>query len=90
MSYIRITPENVLDYPAGTRVLFNYGALYPTAEGTIIDWETTQWGTQLIARKDDGSIQTISGISKTGIGTYILNTEKPAVKNTKSPWYKES
>ncbi len=71
-TYTKITEENVTDYQPGTRVLFNYGAMCGEDEGTITGHRTTQWGTELIAKTDDGETKHISGISTVGIGTYIL------------------
>ena len=71
-TYTKITEENVTDYPTGTRVLFNYGAMCGEEEGTVTGHRTTQFGTELIAETDDGETQMISGISTIGIGVYLI------------------
>lgn len=92
MPNIRITEENVLDFSNGTRVLFNYGAMYPTEEGVIVGFEINKWGAHLKVKKDDGSMATVSSFTEKGIGTYLLDEVEPVEtkKNPKSPWYKES
>ena len=71
-TYTTITEENVANYPTGTRVRFNYGAMCGEEEGTITGHRTTQFGTDLIAETDDGETKHISGISTVGIGAYLL------------------
>ena len=72
-TYTKITEENVTDYPTGTRIRFNYGAMCGEEEGTIKGYRThPQFGTDLIAVTDDGETKHISGISTVGIGVYIL------------------
>ena len=71
-TYTKITEENLADYPTGTRVRFNYGAMCGEEEGTITGHRTTQFGTDLIAETDDGETQMISGISTVGIGVYLI------------------
>lgn len=88
---VRITLDNVLDYPRGTRVLFDYGALCGEEEGTITGWEETCFGVQLLARTDDGSLKSISSFNDVGIGVYVLKDNSKDVKkqiNKNSPWYR--
>ena len=71
-TYTKITEDNVTDYPTGTRVRFNYGAMCGEEEGTITGHRTTQFGTELIAETDVGETKRISGFSTIGIGVYLI------------------
>lgn len=97
MMLIKITPENLNDFPVGTVVLSRYGAYYPEVEGVVVGYDVKPATkhfpvtASLIVRQTDGSIQYVSQLydvaSSIGpIGTYLVKVaEKPASK-TKSPW----
>lgn len=98
MTLIKITPENMTDFPVGTVVLSRCGAYYPDEEGVVIGHDVlpaTKFfpvSANLVVQKGDGSTQYVSQMydigSKVGpIGTYLLKVaEKSVAKNTKSPW----
>lgn len=85
MAYVRITSENVLDFPNGSVVEFNYGPMHGTEKGTITGFEITRFGTQLKAMTEQGETKSISGFSQTGIGVYLLELAEPKI-NKSSPW----
>jgi hypothetical protein len=93
MPAIRIDSENVLNYPAGTVVVFNYGAMHGTEEGVIVDFGSDKWGVHLIAKMPNGSIKTVTSLNtedmKNQVGAYIPAPVAVVTKNPKSPWYKE-
>ena len=72
MAYVSITAENAANYPAGTKVRFNYGAMHGSEEGVVTGVYTTQFGTQLTAVTEEGNEKTISGFTDIGIGVYLL------------------
>lgn len=86
--YVKITEENVADYPAGTAVEFFWGAMYPKEEGIVTGFEITKWGAHLVAKTNSGDIHTIAGFSSVGIGTYLVKVPETKV-NKASPWYRE-
>lgn len=71
MSYQTITPENASLF-VGRKVRFNYGAMCGSDDGVVTGFETTQWGTHLTAKTDDGQSKTINGFTDIGIGVYLL------------------
>ena len=72
MNRTQITRENAHTFKIGSRVEFNYGPMHGSEQGEIVGWETTQWGTQLLARTDDGRDKTISNFTNMGVGAYLL------------------
>jgi hypothetical protein len=86
MTYTAITIENATDFPAGSVVEFNYGAMYGSERGVVTGFETSRFGTQLTAVTDNGERKTISGFSNIGIGVYLIEKAQPNV-NKSSPWY---
>lgn len=86
MTKTHITIENAANYPAGTVVEFNYGAMYGSERGVVTGFETNQFGTQLTAVTDEGERKTISGFTNIGIGVYLIEVAQP-VANKSSPWF---
>lgn len=72
MAYTQITRENAHTFKIGSAVEFNYGPMYGSERGEIVGFETTQWGTQLIARTESGEQKGISGFTNVGIGAYLV------------------
>ena len=85
MSYVAINYKNVLDYPVGTVVEFNYGPMNGSERGIVTGYRVTSFGTELEARTEKGETKFISGFSDIGIGVYLISI--PSRKNTNSPWY---
>ena len=86
MTYTAITIENAAEFPAGSIVEFNYGAMYGSERGSITGFETTRFGTHLTAVTEDGESKTISGFTTVGIGVYLIEKAAPKTNKT-SPWY---
>lgn len=86
MSYIAINDQNVLDYPVGTVVDFNYGAMCGSERGVITGYRVTSFGCDLEAITEKGETKYISEFSDIGIGVYLISIPSRK-KNTKSPWY---
>lgn len=72
MTYTAITAKNAADYPAGTRVRFDYGPMHGSEEGTITGFFTNEWGTYLSAVTDNGTEKTVAGLTTVGIGCYLI------------------
>lgn len=72
MNRTEVTRENAHSFKIGSRVEFNYGAMHGSEQGEIVGWETTRWGTHLLARTDNGKEKTISSFTTVGIGAYLL------------------
>jgi hypothetical protein len=93
---IRITPENVTDYPKGTKVEFFHGAYYPRVEGTVVGFKIvpeSKWFeeyAELIAEYTDVETNEVvsTGVRMfmdVGIGVYLLEVAEKKI-NKKSPW----
>lgn len=39
MATVNVTFDNYEEFPVGTEVIFNFGAMYPTCEGKITGWK---------------------------------------------------
>jgi hypothetical protein len=96
---MKITPENVFDFPKGTKVEFYFGAYYPTVEGVVTGFEilpaTKHFPCQahLVAEyidiEDDKIVKiTIGEFSDTGIGTRLI--EMADKQNIQSKWSKSA
>jgi hypothetical protein len=97
---IRITPENVTDFPVGTKLLTDCGAYYAPVEGVVVDHmiipasKYFPANAQLIVEQEqDGEIVTnvVTQIlddmkNDRGIGTYLIERAAPQEKVTDSPW----
>lgn len=97
MTLIKITPENMNDFPVGTVVLSRCGAYYPEVEGVVIGHDlkpATKFfpaSASLIVKQDDGATQYVSQMfaaeTKVGpIGTYLLKLAEKVAPKKKSPW----
>ena len=74
MTYTQITAENLIDFPMGSKVRFNYGPMYGSADAMLVDFQGSPWGVQLIAETETGERHFISGFSTVGIGCYLIET----------------
>lgn len=97
MTLIKITPENMNDFPVGTVVLSRCGAYYPDEECVVIRHDVlpaTKFfpvSANLVVQKSDGSTQYVSQMftaeTKVGpIGTYLLKLAEKVAPKKKSPW----
>jgi hypothetical protein len=68
----RITKENQPKFPVGTRVRFNYGAMFPTEEGKIVGSGATEWGHFMIAETEAGERHHVEAFTNIGIGVYLI------------------
>jgi hypothetical protein len=96
MSVTQITMENFTEFPVGSKVEFNFGAMYPRCVGKIVAHEVVTASkffpasARLIAEYFDPTEEkvittTITQFCDTGIGAYLL--EKASIKTgNKSPW----
>lgn len=97
---IRITPENVHEFPIGTVVIHRYGAYYPEVEGVVIGHQispATKYfpaSAALIVRQNqNGAIvkEYVTQLYDIGtkfgpIGTYLIELGSDQKINKKSPW----
>ena len=88
MAYLKITAETAKIFPVGTKVEFNYGAMYGTEQGEVTGYQTDRFGTVLTAKTEAGENKTISGFTDIGIGVYLIKRAEPRI-NKNSPWYVE-
>lgn len=83
MSAIKITSENYNYFPPGTKVRFNFGAMFPTAEGVVTGVELVppgKWNdasVRLLASYRDPETgerhrTTIETLSDVGIGVSVI------------------
>jgi hypothetical protein len=97
MTTIKITPENMNDFPAGTVVLLRYGAYYPEVEGVVVGYDlkpATKFfpaSASLVVKQNDGETQFVSQMfpaeTKVGpVGTYLLKLAEKVAPKKKSPW----
>ena len=102
MTMIKITPENMNDFPAGTVVLSRCGAYFPEVEGVVVGAEllpATKFfpaSAHLIVEMtdvEDGTTRTstvtqlFTAETKIGpIGTYLVKLAEKVAPKTKSPW----
>ena len=100
MTMIKITPENMNDFPVGTVVLSRAGAYFPEVESLVVGHEVmpaTKFfpaSAHLVVEHtdEDGVItQTVSQIftadTKIGpIGTYLVKLAEKVASKTTSPW----
>lgn len=97
MTLIKITPENMNDFPIGTVVLSRCGAYYPEVEGVVVGHlvkPATKFfpaSASLIVKQEDGVAQYVSQMfaadTKIGpIGTYLLKLAEKVAPKTTSPW----
>lgn len=49
----------------GDVVYFDYGCMHGSDHGTVVDAETTEWGTHYWVRKSDFTMTTVSTVSGT-------------------------
>jgi hypothetical protein len=103
MTLIKITPENMNDFPAGTIVLLRAGAYYPEVEGVVVGAEllpATKWfpaSARLIVEMsgEDGThkmivTQLFPDAKKVGpIGTYLVKLAEKVAPKKVSPWAAE-
>lgn len=92
---MNITLENMHDFPIGSVLEMNWGAMYPTAEAVVIKHEilpATKFF-PVICRlvvefensEGEKEITTITRIDEKGIGARLIKlADKPKLK--KSPW----
>lgn len=96
---MKITPENVFDFPKGTKVEFHFGAYYPPVDGTVVGFEIlpkTKWFpceaqlyVEYIDLEDNEIVRTtVREFSDIGIGVRLIEVAKPEQKNIKSKWSK--
>lgn len=77
MSDIKITRENVYDYPIGTKVIGSFGAYYPIVEGLVVDYHATPASKhfdeliELVIDFEDGTEDRVSRLVDSGIGIYL-------------------
>jgi hypothetical protein len=97
MAIIKITPENMNDFPVGTVVLSRYGAYYPELEGVVVGYDlqpATKYfpaSASLVVRRDDGTSQNVSQLYPLGtrvgpIGTYLIKIAERVANKSRSPW----
>jgi len=105
MTMIKITPENMNDFPVGTVVLSRCGAYYPEVEGVVVGHRVmpaTKFfpaSAHLIVEMTDleegGTTtstvtQLFSADTKIGpIGTYLMKLAEKVAPNKVSPWAAE-
>jgi hypothetical protein len=100
MTTIKITPENMNDFPVGTVVLSRFGAYYPEVEGVVVAYDlkpATKFfpaSASLIVKQDDGTNQHVSQMFAEGtkvgaIGTYLMKLAEKVAPKKKSPWAAE-
>lgn len=105
MTLIKITPENMNDFPAGTVVLSRAGAYFPEVEGVVVRAEllpATKFfpaSARLIVEMtdvEDGTTKTstvtqlYSEDTKIGpIGTYLVKLAEKVAPKKVSPWAAE-
>lgn len=101
MTLIKITPENMNDFPIGTVVLSRCGAYYPEVEGVVVGHRVlpatkffpaiAHLVVEMPDDEDGTAVRTVSQLFSADtnigpIGTYLVKLgEKVAPKN-KSPW----
>jgi len=71
-TYTQITEENLYSFPIGSRVEFNYGAMYGSEFGLVVDYRVTEFGADLIAETESGEIKYINGFSTVGVGVRLV------------------
>ena len=87
MAYTRITKENQAAFPVGTRVRFNYGAMFPTEEGVITGCGATRWGAYLTAETEAGRVEHINAFTTVGVGVYVIGPpEEIAARAARYVW----
>ena len=100
MTMIKITPENMNDFPAGTVVLSRCGAYYPDVEGIVVGAEllpATKFfppSARLIVEQNDEDgaktvtvTQLFSTDAKYGpIGTHLVKLANKVAPKKSSPW----
>ena len=94
MTDTKITPENADQFGPGTVVELNFGAYYPTFEGTVTrvehmpasEWFPAESRLWVEYKNIDGEMSetTISRFSDRGIGTRLIRAVPTSAK--KSPW----
>jgi hypothetical protein len=100
MTMIKITPENMHDFPVGSVVLSRYGAYFPEVEGVVVGHEVLA-ATKLfpasahlvVEQTDEDGVmtQTVTQLfaadTKIGpIGTYLVKLAEKVITKTNSPW----
>ena len=101
MTMIKITPENMNDFPAGTVVLLRSGAYFPEVEGVVVSHEIVPASkffpasARLIVEMTDEEegtqkhfvTQLFSADMKIGpIGTYLVKLAEKVAPKKVSPW----
>lgn len=85
MTTTRITEDNAASFE-GASVRFNHGPMHGSEDGIVVGFVTNRFGTELVARTENGGEKTIALFTTTGIGAYLV--EMPASKvNVDSPWF---
>jgi hypothetical protein len=75
----RINRETISEYPIGTKMMMNFGAMYPTMEGMVVDYRLTPASkhfpenVELVIDTEDGKTHYSNTIVLKGIGTYLLS-----------------
>lgn len=71
---MQITRSNAHTFKIGSKVEFNYGAMFGAETAEIVGWETTEWGTNLIARTESGEDKRISNFTdmRSKVGAYLV------------------
>ena len=100
MTMIKITPENMNDFPVGTVVLSRCGAYFPEVEGVVVAQKVmpaTKFfpasAHLVVEQKDEDGVktQTVTQLFAAGtkvgpIGTYLVKLGEKVTPKTKSPW----
>ena len=96
-----ITPANINDYPVGSEVIVNCGAMFPQHYGVIVEHRhvpATRWNEagMCIAveytycdeyGEEIKTVSTFERIDEKGIGCHMHKKAEPVVANKKpSPW----
>lgn len=97
-----ITPANIHEYPVGSKVIVNYGAMYPQKYGVIVAHEAypadrfQEAGMQIVVEIDvydeygseviDKFPVKFQRIDDKGIGCHMSEKAEAAAPKKKSPW----
>lgn len=77
MSDVKITSENMFSYPIGTKVVMMWGAMYPTEEALVVDYNVRGGSEhfpdvyELVLQGETGTEHSTSCLVTKGVGIYL-------------------
>lgn len=70
---MKITAQNINDFPIGTKVRFNYGSMNGSEDGLVVDHGSDRfYPAFLIAETEEGKLKHIHNFTDRGIGCYLV------------------